>query len=112
MGRWTYLAHLLVWAGPVLLGQLVVLWWRYRGDTGRVLRAIGLPVVVMTAWLVVVDRVGVGSGIWVFGPGKTLGVTVDGVVPVEEALFFLVTNALVAVGLALLEGFGARRGTA
>lgn len=111
MGRWTYLAHLFVWAGPVLLGQLVLLRWRYKEDTGRVLRAIGLPIVVVTAWLVLVDRVGVGSGIWVFGPGLTLGVTVDGVVPVEEALFFLVTNALVGVGLALLEGFGARRET-
>lgn len=109
MGRWSYLAHLFLWAGPVLIGQLVLLRWRYEDDTWRVLRAIGLPIVVVTAWLVLVDRVGVGSGIWVFGPGKTLDVTIDGVVPLEEALFFLVTNALVGVGLALLEGFGAKR---
>jgi lycopene cyclase domain-containing protein len=109
MGRWSYLAHLVLWAGPVLVGQLVLLRWRYRADTGRVLRAIGVPIAVVTGWLVLVDRVGVGSGIWTFGPGKTLGVTIDGVVPLEEALFFLVTNALVGVGLALLEGFGAKR---
>lgn len=109
MGRWAYLGHLLLWTGPILVGQVVLLRWRYGADTARVMRAIGLPVVVVTAWLVLVDRVGVGSGIWHFGEGKTLGLTIDGVVPVEEAVFFLVTNVLVAVGLALLEGFGARR---
>ncbi|MCW5892837.1 MAG: lycopene cyclase domain-containing protein [bacterium] len=111
MGRWSYLLHLVLWAVPVLIGQLVLLRWRYRQDTGRVLRAIGLPVVVVTAWLVLADRIAIGTGVWTFGEGRTLGVTVDGVVPLEEALFFLVTNALVAVGLALLEGFGVRRVT-
>jgi len=100
-GRWAYLVHLLAWALPVLLGQLVLLRWRYRDDTPRVLRAVLPPALAVTAWLVAADHLAIAAGIWRFGPGLHLGLRL-GAVPIEEAIFFLITNLLVAVGLALL----------
>jgi lycopene cyclase domain-containing protein len=108
MGRWGYLVHLLAWTAPLLAGQLWMLRRRYGADTGRVLRAILPPAIVVSLWLAAADHLAIRDGIWRFGPGRHLGITV-GVVPVEEILFFLVTNLLVAFGLALMEGFGRRR---
>jgi lycopene cyclase domain-containing protein len=100
-GRLAYLVHLLVWTLPVLLGQLAVLGWRYRGATPRVLGAILPPALAVTAWLVAADHLAIAAGIWRFGPGLHLGIRL-GAVPIEEALFFLLTNLLVAIGVALL----------
>jgi lycopene cyclase domain-containing protein len=100
-GRWTYLAHLLVWTLPLLLGQAALLRWRYGADTGRVLAAVLPPALVITLWLVAADHLAIDVGIWRFAPDLHLGVRL-GAVPIEEALFFLITNLLVAFGLALL----------
>ena len=104
-GRWAYLLHLLGWTLPLLLGQLLVLWHRYGAETPRVLRAVLPPALVVTVWLSVADHLAIREGIWRFGDGLHLGWRV-GVVPVEEVLFFLVTNLLVVFGLALLDGLG------
>lgn len=106
-GRWAYLSHLLVWAGPVLLVQCAVLVRRYGRETPRVLRAIVPPALAVTAWLAAADHLAIAEGIWRFGEGQHLGVRI-GLVPVEEVVFFLVTNLLVVLGLALLDGAGAR----
>jgi lycopene cyclase domain-containing protein len=100
-GRWAYLAHLLGWTVPVLLVQAALLLRRYRGATPRVLRAILPPALAVTIWLVAADHLAIDAGIWRFGPGLHLGISL-GAVPLEEALFFLATNLLVAMGLALL----------
>ena len=47
------------------------------------------------------DHDAIAAGIWHFGAGKILGVRI-GDVPVEEVLFFLTTNTLVAGGTILL----------
>jgi lycopene cyclase domain-containing protein len=100
-GRWTYLVHLLAWGSPVLLAQLLLLVRRYRADTPRVLRAVVPPALAVTVWLAAADHLAIGAGIWRFGSASNLGIRV-GAVPIEEILFFLITNLLVAFGLALL----------
>lgn len=104
-GRWAYLVHLLGWAGPVLVAQVVLLVRRYGAETPRVLHAILPPALVVTVWLAAADHLAIREGIWRFGEGRHLGWRV-GAVPVEEVVFFLVTNLLVVVGLALLDGAG------
>jgi len=99
-GPTAYLVHLLGWALPVLAVQLAVIAWRYRGQTPHVLRAVLPPALAVTAWLVAGDHLAIRAGVWKFGPGKHLGVYL-GAVPIEEALFFLLTNLLVVFGLAL-----------
>ena len=91
-----YLGLILVWAGPVLALQ-----WAYGGQhlwrwRWLVVAAVAPP----TVYLWVADRLAIGSGIWYISERYTLGLTPFGL-PVEEALFFLVTNLLVVQGLLL-----------
>ena len=106
--RWSYLWHLGTWALPILALQVAMIAWTSRGPMGAVLRIAAVPVVAVTAWLVAADHLAISAGIWHFGEGKTLGVRL-GTVPVEEVLFFLTTNALVAGGTILLDGLTGRR---
>ncbi len=103
MTRTAYLVHLVSWATPVLALQLVVLAARDgRRAPGVVARL--LPAVAgVSAWLVAADAVAVRAGLWRFAPELHLGVSVAGV-PVEEVLFFVASNLLVALGVALVGG--------
>jgi len=98
--RTAYLFHLCVYSLPMLAGMLVLLFRRYRSKTWSVLRAIGLPIVLVAAWLTAADHLAISQGIWFFGADKHLGIYL-GVVPIEEALFFLITNSLIGLALAL-----------
>ena len=100
LGRDAYLVHLLVWTLPLVLAQLGALLWRFRGAAGEVLRGVLPPALLSTVWLSVGDHFAISAGVWRFGAGKHLGIYV-GAVPLEEVLFFLLTNLLVAFGLAL-----------
>jgi lycopene cyclase domain-containing protein len=74
---------------------------------GRVLVA---SVLVPTAYLWLVDGVALAGATWTLSPLQTTGLAL-GPLPVEEMLFFLVTNGIVACGavLLLLPGFDAGR---
>lgn len=103
-GRGAYLFHLFFWSLPVfaLQGFFLLRW--YRGELRRVARAVLPPVLLVTAWLVVIDHLAFDDGIWWLGEGRHLGWRL-GAVPIEEILFFSVTNLLVGFGLALAARF-------
>jgi lycopene cyclase domain-containing protein len=98
--RWAYLIHLMAWALPLILLQLVALARHYKKRTGAVLRAVLPPAVLVGTYLSVADHLAISVGIWNFGEGKHLGVYL-GAVPLEEVLFFVMTSLLVSLGLAL-----------
>lgn len=106
--RWAYLIHLVGWAGPLILFQLVALARHYRARTGAVLRAVLPPAFIIGVYLSVADHLAISAGIWNFGEGKHLGVYL-GLVPLEEVLFFLLTSILVSLGLALFTALLAPR---
>ncbi|APW98745.1 lycopene cyclase [Halobiforma lacisalsi AJ5] len=91
-----YLGSLLLWAGPVLAIQwafgLTYLW--------RVRRPVALAVAVPTLYLCVVDRIAIEWGIWIISGSHTTGYTIGGL-PIEEGLFFLLTNVFVVQGIVL-----------
>jgi lycopene beta-cyclase len=92
----TYMGLILVWAVPVATGM-----WLFMGPEIRRRRSVVLPaILVPTLYLWVADRVAIGSGIWEISPEHTLGWNPLGL-PVEEAVFFLVTNVLVVFGVIL-----------
>lgn len=97
-GHWTYLGLIVAWAFPIL-----ALMW---GVGGHLLvaraRLLAWAVVPSTLYLWVADRVAIGLGIWDITDATRTMVDLVGL-PVEEALFFLVTNLMVAQGLILLE---------
>lgn len=94
--RTLYLGLILAWALPVLAAQ-----WAFGGDLilGRA-RVFWTAVLVPTGYLWLTDALALHQGIWSISGRYTLGWKV-GPLPVEEALFFLVTNLLVVSGLML-----------
>ncbi|MBJ6761503.1 lycopene cyclase domain-containing protein [Myxococcaceae bacterium JPH2] len=98
--RWAYLIHLLAWGLPVIGLQLFFLWRHHGARTGAVLRAVLPPAFGVGVYLSVADHLAISTGLWRFGEGRHLGWYV-GAVPLEEVLFFLLTSALVSLGVAL-----------
>lgn len=94
--RGTYLGLILVWAGPVLALLLGVGgdWLLERW------RMVALGVMVPTFYLWLADRTAIGFNIWWIAEDLTLGFNLFGL-PLEEALFFLVTNIFVVFGMTL-----------
>jgi lycopene cyclase domain-containing protein len=91
-----YLGSILLWGAPVLgllwfLGGPVI--WRAR-------RPALLGILVPTGYLWLVDRIAIGLGLWTISPRFTTGVSILGL-PLEEMVFFLVTNTLIVFGLLL-----------
>ena len=91
-----YFGAITAWAAPVLALQWAVgapqLWARRR--------LVALGVLVPTLYLCVADRIAIEYGIWILSERYTTGLTVAGL-PLEEALFFLVTNLFVVQGVVL-----------
>ncbi|KAJ3250281.1 hypothetical protein HK104_007477, partial [Borealophlyctis nickersoniae] len=65
--------------------------WRNRGK-------VGVAVLVPTAYLWWVDHVALAAGVWRIDEGTSTGWMVTRFLPVEEAVFFLVTNCMVVFG--------------
>lgn len=96
-GHLTYLGMLLIWALPVIALQWIA---GFRALRSR-LRLLTVATLVPTAYLVVADAVALSQGIWSIHPSRVTGPRV-GNVPVEEALFFLLTDLMVVQSVVLL----------
>ncbi len=90
------MALILAWALPPLALQLAfgadLLWQNSRA----VMLSIGVP----TVYLILADALAIRTGTWIINPDLSLSTRVAGF-PLEEALFFFVTNTMVVVGLIL-----------
>lgn len=94
-----YLGLILVWSGPVVAGQ-----W-YLSGPRFLTRGWAAGIIIPSIYLWIADRIAIGSGIWEISDIYTLGIEPFGL-PVEEALFFLMTNVLVVQGVIMLRGNG------
>ena len=95
-GQARYLGLLLVWAAPPLALQHAV-----AGDLLHSRRAArALLAAPVALWLCAADRLALADGVWTISPASSTGLHVMGL-PLEEALFFLLTTTLVADGLLL-----------
>ena len=93
-----YMGLELVWAVPPIALQLAFgadILWRYR-------RLVALVIVPLTAYLSMADAIAIAGGIWTISPKKSVGLLLGGILPVEEFLFFLLTNTLVTFGITLV----------
>lgn len=96
-GHQTYLIFELGWALPVLLLHWIVGWRRLAPRLGIIL----IAALSATAYLSVADGVAIHTGIWTLHADRLLGPALDRV-PLEESLFFLLTNLMVAQTIVLL----------
>jgi lycopene cyclase domain-containing protein len=96
----TYLGLELAWMLPPIILQLAVgahlLWHQRRLVTGALLPSI--------VYLSVADALAIGSGTWTIDPVHSTGILLGGVLPVEEIIFFTLTNTLIVFGMVLLMG--------
>ena len=98
-GQWLYLGLIVAWACPVLAGM----WWIGGHLIWARRRLLALAVVPPTLYLWAADWYAITqAGIWTITDATRTGWELAGL-PVEEALFFVVTNLLVAQGLILFE---------
>lgn len=108
-GKGTYLGLILAWACPFAL-----LTWTFSGYFIIKLPVICIatPICLPTLYLWVVDELALGRGTWAIESGTKLGWCLWGKLELEEAVFFLLTNALIVFamvaldrGLAILDTF-------
>lgn len=94
----TYLALELVWALPPIGLQLAFgadILWRYR-------RLVLLTIISLTLYLSAADALAITLGTWTINPAKSLDLLLAGLLPIEEFLFFVLTNTLITFGIVLV----------
>jgi lycopene cyclase domain-containing protein len=94
----TYLALLMAWALPPVMMQTAFgadILWRHR-------KIIFLSIVPMTLYLAASDKLAISSGTWTINPEQTVGVLILGRLPLEEFMFFMMTNTLITLGCTLM----------
>ncbi len=94
----TYMGLELVWALPPIGLQLAFgadILWRRR-------RLVGLVIVPLTLYLSAADAIAINGGIWTINPQKSVDLLLGGILPIEELLFFALTNILIAFGVTLV----------
>jgi len=97
-GPGTYLALELVWALPPIILQLgfgADILWRHR-------RLVLLTLLPATLYLSAADALAIGSGTWTINPEQSLGIYLGAILPLEEILFFTLTNILLVFGMTLV----------
>ena len=96
--RWTYLSITLFWALPAILPQLLFgadILWHYR-------KLVALGILVPGTYLSLMDIVALRETTWSISPSQTTGVLFFGILPLEEVVFFFITNVLIIFGMTLL----------
>lgn len=96
----TYLALEVGWLLLPVIPQMLVgadALWHHR----RLVLAGLLP---PWLYLCVADFIAIKDGTWMIDPSQTTGILIGGVLPIEEAIFFLLTNVLIVFGMVLFLG--------
>lgn len=96
--KWNYLGLICVWALPALLPQLLFgadLLWHQR-------KLVFWSFFVPGLYLSLTDIVALQATTWQISTSQTLGVRFGGILPLEEVVFFFLTNVLISFGLTLM----------
>ena len=96
--KWTYLSITLFWALPAILPQLLFgadILWHYR-------KLVFWAIMVPGMYLSLMDIVALSDTTWAISKSQTTGVLFFGILPLEEVVFFFITNVLITFGMTLL----------
>jgi lycopene cyclase domain-containing protein len=92
-----YASVILVWALPAILPQFLFgadILWHYR-------KLLVLTILPLSIYLSIIDSLAISSGIWTIDPAQSTKIMI-GPLPIEEAMFFLITSVLISFGMTLL----------
>lgn len=96
--EWTYLSIILFWALPAIFPQFLYgadILWHYR-------KLVFSTIIVPGLYLSLMDVVALTDTTWSISKEQTTGVIFFGILPLEEVLFFFITNVLISFGMTLL----------
>lgn len=94
----TYLSITLFWALPAIFPQVL-----YGADILWHHRKLVLPAILIPGiYLSVMDIVALNHTTWSISPEQTTGILFFDILPLEEVVFFFITNVLIIFGLTLL----------
>ena len=96
--KWTYLSITLFWALPAILPQLLFgadILWHYR-------KLVTWAILIPGTYLSLMDIVALKETTWSISPLQTTGILFFRILPLEEVVFFFITNVLVVFGMTLL----------
>ena len=94
----TYMGLELIWGMVPLMIQMTFgadILWHHR-------RPVLWSLVPGTLYLSGADALAIRSGTWTIDPKQSLGVTLGGILPLEEFVFFLLTSSMVVFGVTLV----------
>ena len=94
----TYLSIILFWALPAILPQLLFgadILWHYR-------KLVTLAILIPGIYLSLMDIIALKATTWSISHSQTTGILFFGILPLEEVIFFFITNVLITFGLTLL----------
>jgi lycopene cyclase domain-containing protein len=94
----TYLSITLFWALPAIFPQVLFgadILWQHR-------KLVGLAILVPGTYLSLMDIVALKDTTWSISREQTTGILFFGILPLEEVVFFFITNILIAFGMTLL----------
>jgi lycopene cyclase domain-containing protein len=94
--------YLILSVGWLSLLPLAIQWFFGLDILLQRWRVLSVGILIPSLWLTTMDSVALAAGTWTIAPAQTVGVLLPGgVVPLEEGLFFLLTNTLIVQGLLL-----------
>jgi lycopene cyclase domain-containing protein len=94
----TYLGLELIWALPPIMLQVGFggdILWKHR-------RYVLTAILTATLYLALADTLAITAGTWEIDPAQSLPILIGGVLPIEELVFFLITNVLIVMGTTLM----------
>lgn len=92
-----YLALVSFWATPVLLMQWILGFNILKKNMTSWISSV----LVLTIYFCIADSIAIHLQIWTFPSNTISGIQIFGLLPIEEALFFLATNLMVVQGYIL-----------
>ena len=96
--EWTYLSIILFWALPPIILQILFgadILWHYG-------KLVFWGIAVPGTYLSLMDIIALRETTWSISPAQTTGILFFGTLPLEEVLFFFITNVLLIFGMTLL----------
>ena len=96
--KWTYLGITLFWALPAIVPQFLFgadILWHYR-------KLVFWAIFVPGTYLSLMDIVALDATTWSISKSQTTGILFFGILPLEEVVFFFITNVLITFGMTLL----------
>lgn len=96
--EWSYLSITLFWALPAIFPQVLFgadILWHHR-------RLVTLVILPLGTYLSLMDILALRDTTWTISPAHTTGVMFFGILPLEEVVFFFITNILIGFGMTLM----------